>query len=147
MEEAVYFAMITAYAEGMALLRAASAKYKFGIKLEEVAKIWRGGCIIRSSFLEQIKAAFATQPDLPNIMINTTIAAALIDSQKGIRKVIGMAVENGIPLPAVMAALAYYDSYRSAKLPANLVQAQRDYFGAHTYERLDRPGVFHTHWD
>jgi 6-phosphogluconate dehydrogenase len=147
MEEAVYFAMITAYAEGMALLRAASAKYKFGLNLEEVAKIWRGGCIIRSSFLEQIKAAFATQPDLPNIMINTSIAAALIDSQKGIRKVIGLAVENGIPLPAMMAALSYYDSYRCAKLPANLVQAQRDYFGAHTYERLDRSGVFHTHWE
>ena len=91
--------------------------------------------------------AFASQPDLPNLMIDKTIAGALMESQNGIRKVIGIAVENGIPMPAMMASLSYYDSYRSSKLPANLVQAQRDYFGAHTYERLDRTGVFHTHWE
>ncbi len=147
LEQTLYFSMITTYAQGMALLHAASEKYEYHLKPENIAMIWRGGCIIRASLLEDIYAAFSQQPDLSNLLLDNPIAEKLMQSQTGMRKVIQVAAETGIPLPAMMSSLAYYDSYRSGWLPANLIQAQRDYFGAHTYERNDeRKGIFHTHW-
>jgi len=131
----------------MAMLQVASKTYAYDLKLENIAKIWRGGCIIRSSLLEDIYSAFSKQPDLSNLLLSEVFSKKLMQSQNGIRKTIRAGVEIGIPLPAMMSALAYYDSYRSGWLPANLLQAQRDYFGAHTYERNDREGIFHTHWN
>ncbi|MEO7174767.1 MAG: NADP-dependent phosphogluconate dehydrogenase [Saprospiraceae bacterium] len=147
LEQALYFATITVYAQGMALLQAASLKYEYGLKLENIAKIWRGGCIIRAALLEDIYTAFSQEASLPNLMVNKLLAEKLQHSEKGIRYIIQTSVANGIPVPAMMMSLAYYDSYRSSWLPANLVQAQRDYFGAHTYERIDIEGKFHTQWD
>jgi 6-phosphogluconate dehydrogenase len=147
MEQALYFSIVTAYAQGMALLQVASKKYKYDFKLENIAAIWRGGCIIRASLLEDIRSAFSQQPDLSNLLLNDTFSKKLMQSQKGIRQIIQIAVESGVPVPAMMGALAYFDSYRSGWLPANLIQAQRDDFGAHTYERNDREGIFHTHWN
>jgi len=147
LEEALYFSMITTYAQGMALLHVASKEYKYDLKPENIAKIWRGGCIIRAVLLEDIHAVFSQQRDLSNLLLSDIFSKKLMDSQKGIRKIIQTGVETGIPLPAMMGSLAYYDSYRSGWLPANLVQAQRDNFGAHTYERNDREGIFHTHWN
>ncbi|HEV7232455.1 MAG TPA: NADP-dependent phosphogluconate dehydrogenase [Bacteroidia bacterium] len=147
LEQALYFSMITTYAQGMALLQAASKEYKYNLKPEKIAEIWRGGCIIRASLLEDIRSAFSRQPDLPNLLTDPGLADKLMQNQTGIRKVIQTGVETGIPIPAMMGSLAYYDSLRSAWLPANLIQAQRDYFGAHTYERNDRQGIFHTHWN
>ena len=138
--------MITTYAQGMALLHVASKEYNYNLSPKNIAKIWRGGCIIRASLLENIRTAFSQQPDLSNLLLNNNFAEKLMSSQNGIRKVIQTGVETGIPLPAMMGSLAYYDSYRSGWLPANLLQAQRDNFGAHTYERNDREGIFHTHW-
>jgi len=147
MEQALYFSMITTYAQGMSLLYHASNEYKYGLKLEDIASIWRGGCIIRAELLENIRSVFSKQPDLSNLILNESIAHELIQSQDGMRKVVQTGAETGVPLPAMMASLSYYDSYRSGWLPANLVQAQRDYFGAHTYERNDRKGIFHTQWN
>jgi 6-phosphogluconate dehydrogenase len=147
LEQALYFSMITTYAQGMSLLHVASAKYKYDLKLENIASIWRGGCIIRSSLLEDIRTAFSQQPDLSSLMLDNNLSQKLMYSQSGIRKVIQTGVETGIPLPAMMTSLAYYDSYLSGWLPANLLQAQRDYFGAHTYERNEREGIFHTNWN
>jgi 6-phosphogluconate dehydrogenase len=130
----------------MALLQVASKEYEYGLNSANIARIWRGGCIIRSSLLENIHAAFVQQFDLQNMMLDDVLAQKLKDSQNGMRKAIQACVEIGIPLPAMMASLAYFDSYRNGWLPANLIQAQRDYFGAHTYERIDRGGIFHTHW-
>jgi len=146
LEQALYFATITTYAQGMALLQRASAEYKYGLNLAEVAKIWRGGCIIRATLLEQISAAYTQQPDIANLMLSNIVAAELASTQAGIRSTVSLAAAAGIPVPAIMASLAYYDTYRHAWLPANLLQAQRDYFGAHTYKRNDREGVFHSHW-
>jgi 6-phosphogluconate dehydrogenase len=147
LEDALYFSMIAAYAQGMALLQQASREYKYELQLSEIARIWRGGCIIRASLLEEIRSAYLHQPDLPNLLVDKVIGREMNQSQAGLRKIIQIAVETGIPAPGMMAALAYYDGYRSAWLPANLIQAQRDYFGAHTYERTDRKGVFHTKWN
>ncbi len=147
LEQALYFAMITTYAQGMALLNTASAKYQYNLNPSNIASIWRGGCIIRSSLLEDIRAAFENQPNLLNLMLDDSLAQKLNHSQISIRKAIKTGIEKGIPLPAFMTALAYYDSYRSEWLPANLLQAQRDYFGAHTYERNEREGIFHTKWN
>ena len=147
LEQAIYFSTITVYAQGMALLHAASLKYNYDLNPENIAKIWRGGCIIRAALLEDIHSAFLQEPDLPNLMVNKLIAEKLQDSENGIRYTMKKAVDNGIPMPAMMMSLAYYDSYRSSWLPANLLQAQRDYFGAHTYERIDREGIFHTQWN
>ena len=147
LEQALYSATITTYAQGMALLQRASTEYKYGLNLAEIAKIWRGGCIIRATLLDQISAAYTQQPDIANLMLNDAVAAELDGAQVGIRKLIAVAASAGIPVPGTMAALAYYDTYRHAWLPANLLQAQRDYFGAHTYKRNDREGVFHSHWD
>ncbi len=147
LEQALYFSMITTYAQGMALLQSASKAYGYDLKLENIAKIWRGGCIIRSSLLEDIHTAYSQEPALSNLLLNDQLGGKLMQSQNGIRRIIQTGVETGIPLPAMMGALSYYDSYRSGWLPANLIQAQRDYFGAHTYQRNEKEGTFHTHWN
>jgi 6-phosphogluconate dehydrogenase len=147
LEQALYFAMITVYAQGMALLQTASQKYGYDLKPESIAKIWRGGCIIRAALLEDIYTAFSQEPNLPNLMVNKGLDGKLQYAEKGMRYVIKEAIDNGIPVPAMMMSLAYYDSYRNGWLPANLIQAQRDNFGAHTYERNDQEGIFHTQWN
>jgi 6-phosphogluconate dehydrogenase len=143
---ALYAAKITSYAQGMALLRLASQEYKYEIDLAEVAKIWRAGCIIRAALLSDVRSAFSGDPALANLMLDRRFAAALASAQQALREVVQTAIAAGIPVPALSASLAYYDAYRSARLPANLTQAQRDFFGAHTYRRIDRDGVFHTDW-
>ena len=147
LENALYFSMIAVYAQGMSLLQRASKEYHYDLKLDEVARIWRGGCIIRSVLLEDILSAYSDEPTLPNLMVNNQLALKLEQCQDGFRLAIKTAIETGIPAPAMMASLAYFDGYRRGWLPANLIQAQRDYFGAHTYERIDRKGIFHTQWD
>ena len=146
LEQALLFSMITAYAQGMNLMQHASQELKYNLKLEDIARIWRGGCIIRAALLENIRAAYSKQPALANIMVDDYFANKLAQSQAGIRSVIQTAAATGIPMPVMMASLSYYDSYRHGWLPANLIQAQRDYFGAHTYQRTDRKGIFHTQW-
>ncbi|MGI8914835.1 MAG: NADP-dependent phosphogluconate dehydrogenase [Chloroflexota bacterium] len=145
--DALYAAKIASYAQGMALLRAASAEYAFGLNLSEVARIWKGGCIIRARLLNEIQGAFLRKPDLPNLLIDEQFRDVLLGHQEAWRLTVETAVASGIPVPATAASLAYFDSYRSERLPANLIQGQRDFFGAHTYARLDRPGVFHTNWE
>jgi len=143
---ALYAAKIISYAQGMALLRQASDEYKYGIDLAEVAKIWRAGCIIRAALLSDVRAAFSRNPALVNLMLDDRFSASLGSGQQALRDVMQTAVSAGIPVPALSSSLAYYDSYRTARLPANLTQGQRDFFGAHTYRRVDRDGVFHTDW-
>ncbi len=130
----------------MVQLQAASKVYNYGLTLQDVAKIWRGGCIIRAACLEDIRKAYEKNPELPNLLLDDKIGGELMQRQTDIRSVIKLAVDKGIPIAAFMSALSYFDSYRSERLPTNLIQAQRDYFGAHTYERIDQPGVFHTEW-
>ena len=144
--EALYAAKICSYAQGFGLMRLASREYGYDLNFAEIARIWRGGCIIRARFLNDVRAAFARNPDLPNLMVDAEFARALNARQASLRKVIALAAEAGIPALAFSSALAYYDAYRSERLPANLTQAQRDYFGAHTYRRIDREGSFHTEW-
>jgi 6-phosphogluconate dehydrogenase len=143
---ALYAAKIISYAQGMALLRQASQEYKYDIDLAEVAKIWRAGCIIRAALLSDVRAAFTRNPSLVNLMLDDHFSEAMASGQQALRDVVRTAVAAGIPVPALSSSLAYYDSYRSARLPANLTQGQRDFFGAHTYRRIDRGGVFHTDW-
>jgi 6-phosphogluconate dehydrogenase len=143
---ALYAAKICSYAQGFALLKAASEEYGYDLNMGEIAKIWRGGCIIRARFLNDIKAAFDRKPDLSNLLMDSEFGNAVQDRQGALRKIVTLAVGSGIPALAFSSALAYYDAYRSARLPANLTQAQRDYFGAHTYRRLDKEGSFHTEW-
>jgi len=144
---ALYASMIITYAQGMALLRAASRVYEYRLALEDIARIWRGGCIIRAALLEDIRAAYHAHPDLPNLLNDSRLGQAVRRGQKDLRTVVGLAGKLGLPIPCLMASLAYFDGYRSAWLPANLIQAQRDDFGAHTYERVDAKGVFHTRWE
>jgi len=143
---ALYASKICAYAQGMALLRAASREYGYNLRLAELARIWRGGCIIRAKLLGRIREAFTRDPDLPNLLLDAEFKDAVESRQESWRRVIQTAVEMGIPCAAMSVSLAYFDAYRSERLPANLLQAQRDYFGAHTYKRIDKPGVFHTEW-
>ena len=144
--QALYACKITSYAQGMAMLRIASKEYGYGIDPGLVAKIWRAGCIIRASLLSDIRLAFERDPGLVNLLLDRAFREAIGERQEGWRYVVQVAVGLGIPVPAMGSSLAYYDSYRSERLPANLTQAQRDFFGAHTYRRLDRDGVFHTEW-
>jgi 6-phosphogluconate dehydrogenase len=144
---AFHAAMIMTYTQGMALLRAASEAYHYALRLDEVARVWQGGCIIRARLLESVRSAFQSQPDLPNLLFDPRLAEMVIQRQDDLRKVVQTGVERGIPVPGFMASLAYFDGFRSGRLPANLIQAQRDYFGSHTYERIDEEGVFHTEWD
>ena len=139
--------MIIIYAQGMALLVVASNKYKYHLDLEAVARIWRGGCIIRAALLEDICAAFHARRDLPNLLLDPNLSHKLMEHQEDLRLVVCQAVKSGVPAPGLMVSLGYLDAYRSAWLPANLTQAQRDYFGAHTYERVDAKGAFHTQWE
>ncbi len=134
------------YAQGFQLLRAAAAEYKWDLNYGSIAYLWRGGCIIRAQFLEEIKKAFDQEPGLKNLILAPYFQNVLKSGDSNWRWAVSEAVLSGIPIPAFSSALSYYDGYRSAELPANLMQAQRDYFGAHTYERIDKPGVFHTEW-
>ena len=145
--DALYASKICSYAQGFQLLRAADAQYRWGLKFGSISSLWRAGCIIRARFLSKIKEAYARDPALPNLLLDPYFAGAIRDASTGWRKVVATAAEVGVPVPAFSSALAYYDSYRTAVLPANLLQAQRDYFGAHTYRRIDRDGVFHTQWE
>lgn len=146
--KALYAAKIISYAQGFSLMREASKEYGMALNYGEIALMWRGGCIIRSRFLNDIKAAYDSRPDLPNLLLADFFINAMAEADAGWRKSVMLAIELGIPTPAFASALAYYDGYRSQRLPANLLQAQRDYFGAHTYERLDQPRgeFFHTDW-
>ena len=148
LEKAVYASKICSYAQGFQLLRAAAAEYKWELNYGEIALVWRAGCIIRARFLGEIKAAFEKDPALPNLLLDDYFSRILSQGQAAWRNVVKCAVEWGIPVPAMSTALNYYDSYRSARLPANLLQAQRDYFGAHTFERTDAPRgeFFHHIW-
>ena len=144
--DALYAAKICSYAQGMALLRAASDEYDYDLHLGNVARIWRGGCIIRARFLNDITAAYERNPGLTNLLLDPYFTEAILTRQGALRRVVQTAVGLGIPCLAFSSALAYFDAYRTDRLPANLTQAQRDYFGAHTYRRIDREGVFHTEW-
>jgi 6-phosphogluconate dehydrogenase len=143
---ALYTSKICSYAQGMSLIRSASKENKWGVNLGDCAKVWRGGCIIRSVFLEDIRKAFARNAELPNLLLDPFFKKAVTQRLPQWRFVVSTAVQLGIPVPAFGDSLAYYDGYRSARLPTNLTQAQRDYFGAHTYRRVDKKGVFHTEW-
>jgi len=144
---ALYAAMIITYAQGLALLAVASDKYKYHLDFEAVPRIWRGGCIIRAALLEDICAAFRARPELPNLLLDPNLSRKVMEHQEDLRQVVCQAAESGVPAPGLMVSLGYLDAYRSAWLPANLIQAQRDYFGAHTYERIDAKGTFHTEWE
>jgi 6-phosphogluconate dehydrogenase len=144
--DALYASKITSYAQGLGLLRLASAEYQYDLHPGDVAKIWRAGCIIRASLLGDIMAAYRRAPDLVNLLLDEAFRDAVERRQAAWRRTVQAAVELGIPVLAMSASLAYFDAYRSDRLPANLTQAQRDYFGAHTYRRVDKAGVFHTEW-
>ncbi|APZ43325.1 NADP-dependent phosphogluconate dehydrogenase [Acidihalobacter ferrooxydans] len=146
LEGALQAAMLLTYAQGMHLIATANAEYDYGLDSGVVARIWRGGCIIRAALLEDLSAAYARDPELGNPAFDDALSARLGQLQSELRRVVAAAATAGIPVPALGSALAYYDALRSPRLPANLIQAQRDYFGAHTYERLDREGTFHTQW-
>jgi 6-phosphogluconate dehydrogenase len=145
-EAALYASKITSYAQGLALMRIASDEYKYDLHLADIAKIWRAGCIIRASLLGEIMAAYHRNPALVNLLLDPAFREAVEGRQEAWRFVVQTAVGMGIPVLAMSASLAYFDAYRSEYLPANLTQAQRDYFGAHTYRRTDKEGVFHTDW-
>lgn len=144
--QALYFSKICSYAQGFAQMRVASEEYGWDLKFGEIAMIWRGGCIIRAQFLQKIKDAYDRDSQLKNLLLDPYFKDIADRYQDSLRNVIATAVMNGIPVPGFSAALSYYDSYRTKNLPANLLQAQRDYFGAHTYERVDKEGIFHTKW-
>lgn len=144
---ALYFSILITYAQGLALLTKASKEYNYDLNLETIAKIWRGGCIIRSTLLEDFRQAYAKNGELKNILLDDSIAKTLTENQSNIRSTVQFAVQKGIPIAGLMNSLAYFDAYRSEKLPTNLIQALRDYFGAHTYERTDTNGIFHTEWN
>ena len=143
---ALYCSKICSYAQGFAMIAAANGQFKYGMKLDEIARIWKAGCIIRAIFLDEIKKAFREHPALNNLLMTNRFREAIAQRQDAWRRIIVTGAQNGIGLPAFAASLAYYDSYRRERLPANLIQAQRDFFGAHTYERTDKPGAVHTEW-
>ncbi|MEN3751907.1 hypothetical protein ABC733_01820 [Mangrovibacter sp. SLW1] len=143
---ALYLGKIVSYAQGFSQLRAASEEYNWDLNYGEIAKIFRAGCIIRAQFLQKITDAYEQNPSIANLLLAPYFKKAADDYQQALRDVVAYAVQNGIPTPTFSAAIAYYDSYRAEVLPANLIQAQRDYFGAHTYKRIDKDGIFHTEW-
>jgi len=146
--QALYCSKICAYAQGFQLMREAQKEYHWSLDFAAIARIWRGGCIIRARFLQRIASAYEEQADLPNMLLDRTFRRQINAGQKAWRKVVALAASAGVPCPAFMSALAYFDSYRSKRLPANLLQTQRDYFGSHTYERIDQPRgqFFHLDW-
>lgn len=147
LQSALFTGIVIAYAQGMALLSVASKTYSYQLNLESVARIWRGGCIIRAKVLDDICAAFQANTQSPNILLDTNLSQKIKEHQEDLRQVLFQSIKSGVPTPALMTTLSYLDAYRSAWQPANLIQAQRDYFGAHTYERNDIQGTFHTAWD
>ena len=144
--DALYASKIVSYAQGMELLRAASTEYKWNLNLSDIATIWRGGCIIRAKFLNRIVEAYQRDPALHNLLLDRYFTKIIRKTQRNWRVAVSTAIKHGVAVPAFSASLAYFDSYRQARLPANLLQAQRDFFGAHTYERIDKSGVFHSEW-
>jgi 6-phosphogluconate dehydrogenase len=148
LRQALYASKIVSYAQGYMLMRTAAKEYGWNLNYAGIAKMWRGGCIIRSRFLGDITKAYETNPELANLLLDPFFTSAIMSNQSAWRNVVAAAVQAGIPLPAMSSALAFYDAYRTENLPANLLQAQRDYFGAHTYERTDKPRgeFFHTNW-
>jgi len=146
--DALYASKICSYAQGFALIRAGSDQYQWNINLSELSRIWKGGCIIRARFLDDIKQAYQRQPDLQNVLMDPNFSAWVVEAQPRWRKTVSMALNLGLPVMAMAASLAYFDSYRAASLPQNLTQAQRDFFGSHLYERVDKPelGLVHTDW-
>jgi 6-phosphogluconate dehydrogenase len=144
--QALYAAKVCSYAQGMHQLRVASAEYNYNLDLGGIARVWKGGCIIRAALLEEIRAAYARRPDLPNLLMDESFNAEIETRQPAWREVIGVAARHGISCLAMGDSLGYLDMLRRDRLPANLIQAQRDYFGAHTYQRVDREGIFHTEW-
>jgi len=146
-KHALFGCKIISYAQGFGLLKAASDEYDYNLNLKSVAKIWRAGCIIRAELLDDIMAAYDRDPGLTNLLFDLYFREQVVRRQGAMRYVITTAVGMGIPVYALSAALGYFDAFRTARLPANLTQAQRDYFGAHTYRRLDKEGSFHTEWE
>mgnify|MGYP003289145494 CR=1 FL=1 len=144
--DALYASKIVSYAQGMELLGAASQSFKWNLNFGDIATIWRGGCIIRAKFLNRIVEAYARDPALHNLLLDSYFTEIIRETQHNWRIAVATAIEQGVAVPAFSASLAYFDSYRQARLPSNLLQAQRDFFGAHTYERVDKPGIFHTEW-
>jgi len=147
LKAALYCAKVTSYAQGMGIIKAASDKNEWNVDLSLCASMWRGGCIIRAALLTKIKAALAKDPNLANLLVDPTFASEINDRQLAWRRVVSLGVAYGIATPALSSSLSYYDQYRRESLPANLIQAQRDFFGGHTYQRTDRDGTFHTLWD
>jgi 6-phosphogluconate dehydrogenase len=147
LQNALYASMIATYAQGLALLQRASSTYAYQLNLEAVARIWRGGCIIRAALLEDIRNAYKAKPDLTNLLMDPHLGQEFLKREADLREVVKTAATLGLPAPALMVTLGYFDAYRSAALPANLIQAQRDFFGSHQYERLDASGSFHTRWE
>jgi 6-phosphogluconate dehydrogenase len=146
LRDGLYVSVIACYAQGFALLREASREYQYDLKLPEVARIWKGGCIIRSKLLDPITEAYRARPDLANLLVAPFFAKIVKAKAHGLRLAVTAAVKAGVPVLGLGSALSYIDAYRRPRMPADLTQAQRDYFGAHTYERLDKPGTFHTEW-
>ncbi|HVD93932.1 MAG TPA: NADP-dependent phosphogluconate dehydrogenase [Vicinamibacterales bacterium] len=146
LRDALYAARVCSYAQGMALIAAGATEYKWNINLAEMARIWKGGCIIRARLLDPVRQAFTSNPALANLIVDPAIAREMQKAAPGWRRVAAAAATGGIPVPAISASLAYFDSYRTARLPQNLTQAQRDAFGAHTFERVERPGFVHADW-
>jgi len=144
--DALYAAKVVAYAQGFEQLKAGSIEYAWNLDFGALATIWRGGCIIRAQFLDRIREAYEQQPDLSNLMLAPFFQQVLAVAQPAWRRIISEAVGGGVPIPALSATLAYYDGYRRARGPANLIQGLRDYFGSHGYHRVDREGAFHTQW-
>ena len=146
LEAALYFSTIIAYAQGMHLLSQASTEYHYELRIDKIAQIWRGGCIIRSAFLEDIYQAFRNDANLPHLLLDKNVQSKVTTLLPETRDVLSRAVRSGIAMPAFLSALSYFDAFRSERMPSNLIQAQRDYFGAHTYELIGKEGVFHTQW-
>jgi 6-phosphogluconate dehydrogenase len=144
--EALYFSKIMSYAQGFAQLRVASKEFDWDLPFGEIAKIWRAGCIIRARFLQKITDAYDKQPDIENLLLDDYFVEITKKYQQSVRDVVALAVQAGVPVPTFSSAIAYFDSYRAERLPANIIQAQRDYFGAHTYERVDKEGIYHYSW-
>jgi len=144
--KALFASKVCSYAQGFFQLQAAASEYGWDLNYGEIAMLWRGGCIIRAAFLEDIKRAYERDPELENLLLDKYFTESVVANQKAWRQIVCTATQLGIPIPAMSAALNYYDGYRSERLPHNLLQAQRDYFGSHTYERIDMDGVFHTDW-
>jgi 6-phosphogluconate dehydrogenase len=146
LENAFYFNMIISYAQGIHMLTRASAEFNYGLQLAEIAKIWRGGCIIRSLFLQNIYEAFTANPELEHLLLDAGVAKEVQGAIGGARTVVSAVTAAGIAAPCYAASLSYFDAFRSGRMPSNLIQAQRDYFGAHTYELIGKEGTFHTQW-